>query len=87
MRLKSLLSHRVSMAEACCEHMTIVLRKERRNTSKTLPNQCVSMREAGFCKDYAGTPFMASRFHWGTQVFSYYAVTSAAECTYPTKEL
>ena len=61
--------------------MTIVLRKELQNISKALPSHCVSMRGAGFCKDYAGTPLRASRFHWGTQVLSYYAMTSAAECT------
>ena len=32
-------------------------------------------------KDYAGTFVLAPRFHWGPQVVSYYAVTSAAECT------
>ena len=45
----------------------------------TLPNHSASMW--GFCKGYAETPLLALRFRWGTQVFSYYAVTSAAECS------
>ena len=67
--LRSLLNHCVSMQEACCENMTVVLGKELQNTSKTLPNHSTSMRGAGFCKGYAGTPLLESRFRGGTHLF------------------
>lgn len=49
--------------------MTVVLGKELQNTSKTLPNHSTSMRGAGFCKGYAGTPLLESRFRGGTHLF------------------
>ena len=53
------------MQETCCEYITLVLKKEFQNTSSTLPNYRVSVREAGIYKDYAGTPRRASRSRWG----------------------
>ena len=47
--IMSLLNHCVSMPEAWCEYMKIVLRMGLQNTSKTLPNHRVYMREPRFC--------------------------------------
>lgn len=48
--------HVMTIQEACCDYMTIVVGKESQNTSKSLPNQCVSMRKAAFCKTMPGHP-------------------------------
>ena len=62
----------LSMQEACCEYVTVVLGTEFQDTSKTLPNQC------GF---RAGRPPPGAAFPLGNTSLSCYAVTSAAECT------
>ena len=65
-RLTSLLNDCVSMPEACCECMKIVLRMELQKTSKTLPNHRVYMREPRFRTTWLNDISKWLRLHAGT---------------------